>query len=195
MGQAQAPQPRPMQDFEDPSDGSLLVVYDVLFGIPKDVKQLQIVARTVHGKNAVGEPALIGPVGGEPDMINQRLNKILYNQRQILSRNNLQKPVRLILELQAPDPQQSAGVVGTGWTYFDMFHNGDVKQPATGLWKLPIYAGMTQPDAANSGGKGLIASTGVALCIRIGEPGDQSLSGKADHRTTLAAYTVPRYHE
>lgn len=70
MGEAQALKPMPMTDIQDPSDGSLLVAYDVLFGIPRQIKQLQIVARTLTGKLPIGEPALLGPVGGEPDSIN-----------------------------------------------------------------------------------------------------------------------------
>lgn len=95
----------------------------------------------------------------------------------------MQKPLRLILELQAPDPQQSAGVAGAGWTFFDLFHDKDVTKPAVGSWKLPVYSGLTSPDAVTTGGKGLIAAPFLALCIRVGEPGDVSLSGKADHNT------------
>jgi hypothetical protein len=60
-----------MFDTQDPSDGSLLIVYDALFGIPRQIKQLQIVARTLSGKLPIGEPALLGPVGGEPDSFDQ----------------------------------------------------------------------------------------------------------------------------
>ena len=38
MGEAQAPKPMPITDIQDPSDGSLLVAYDVLFGIPRQIK-------------------------------------------------------------------------------------------------------------------------------------------------------------
>jgi hypothetical protein len=107
----------------------------------------------------------------------------------------MQKPVRLILELQAPDPQQTSGVTGAGWTFFDIFHDGDITRPAVGSWKLPIYGGLTSPDAATTGGKGLLAAPGLALCLRIGEPGDMVLSGKVDHTTTVDMYQVPEYHK
>lgn len=73
------PQQRPFNDSPDPADGSMLIVYDVLFGLPRRVNQLQIVARTLSGKLPVGEPALFGPVGAEPDSYHRELNKILYN--------------------------------------------------------------------------------------------------------------------
>ena len=90
---------------------------------------------------------------------------------------------------------QQSGVTGAGWTFIDLFHDGDVLAPAVGMWKLPIYSGFTSPDMATTGGKGLLAAPGMALCLRIGEPGDPLFSGKADHTTTAANYEVPKYHQ
>ena len=56
-----------------------MILYDILFGLPRSINQLQIVARTLSGKLPVGEPALFGPLGAEPDTHHRELNKILYN--------------------------------------------------------------------------------------------------------------------
>jgi hypothetical protein len=57
----------------------MMILYDILLGLPRSINQLQIVARTLSGKLPVGEPALFGPVGAEPDSFYRELNKILYN--------------------------------------------------------------------------------------------------------------------
>lgn len=70
---------RTFQEDADPNDGTIMISYDVLFGLPRRVNQLQVVARTLAGKLPIGEPVLFGPVGAEPDALNRELNKILYN--------------------------------------------------------------------------------------------------------------------
>ena len=149
------------------------------------------------GTGPLGAPGEVGPAEAEADLTNRDLSKALMGARQQF-RVPPRPDARLLVEVQAQDPNQRSGHLSLGWSWLELFSGHSPDSLRVGRWALPAYEGPARPDLFSGPGAAPPApkpTATIGICIKIGLPADPMFRDKPGPHTTPADYAVPREHE
>ena len=126
-------------------------------------------------------------------MVNRNMNKVFFNTQRSLKNTPILPDHRLIMELQSIDSNQQSGFIGVGWTWIELADRTTGKL-RNGSFTLPIYTGVTKPSVAAGKGKRPPFAPGLAVNVKIGQPGDGIFNMQCFPAMNIDEAPVPREH-
>lgn len=156
---------------------------------------MRIVYAIYNINRAVINPTLIDIHDGEPELMNEERNRIIFKVFHTLRSIQPHPVSNLVFELQVPKPntQSIDKFVSFGWTVINLF---DVYYELNrGIFKLPIYQSPTKPDIDVRDIPILKRIPETVLCIRIGNPNDENSNFNLNFHTSPDEYIIPKIHQ